>query len=1794
MTTDERARALEHDIQSPGSADGSEMRPYLEIARAIRRESDAPPASMDATSAAKQRETLIARARAISAKETAPADPDRSASKQAARIGTTAEGSDAREPWSVRMKRPFRALVRGAVPVAVIALILIFLFSSFVPYMQNGQKSSPAAAIAELIIPAAHAADAFTVTVEKEDAAGAATGTTFLIESKIDLSPDTLNDHLEIVPAAATGTTAVRTPIAVNVDAVKDKGDTFRATPEHPLDPGTVYDVRIMNTAIKSDDGSKQARTFSWAIQTKDVFRILSTVPGANASQVPINTGIEATVNMGGWSDPAKHFSITPDVKGRFEVHGRSIAFVPEKPLAFGTVYTVTYAKDWGVENSDLTLGSDVVLHFETISETQDKINNRKVVSVRPAERFVTAAPGQELPVSVYETYTSAAPDAGPVTVTGYGLSESDARTYLEQELAIPSYAYEKRYGGSLEQTFAKTTAFTLNATIAERNYTEVIDLPNTLPIGRYLVSLTSRDSITSWFFLQVTNVATYVASDKDTTLIWAVHAGESRPLARIPVTAGDEKTTTDDSGLARIKTPIAIASSTAEGGTVATIGEGNQVALVRLGGSSQYRPYDYYSYGNDGKTISSMHADRPLYRPTDRAEISGIVQDRASKHAPNEPVTIELANDEFNYWSGLGWAPAKSYASVTVTPDADGFFRASIDWSNIFPRTYSLQLKRGDVLVDTQMIEVRDYVKPAYTLDVSLDQSDVTAGNPFTGIVRAAFFDGTPMPNLKVAVQVSGRNNELIHLTTDEDGKAAFSVKTAARPCAPDDNAYGACPTSESYAIHAAPEGGEEAAIDAYAYGTLWDVASVLSADVTNVSGGRANVTVRAAKLDLVKLKSGEGNDGSYDPYGMLDPIPSIDVNAYVTEHSWDRIESGTTYDPVTKTTSPNYTYTEKSDVVQRLTQKTDAKGNTTFAFPIQKDRWYELTSYVKDGLGAWSRIRTSVSPCDWCQMNPSYQRAPSVSFQPTTAHPLSWIGYRVGDMVSYGLYLGDELLPRSSSSTYLYYEAMMGIRNARVSNDPSVAYPFTDGDIPNETLLAIAFRNGHFEPYQTAIAFDDRVRALTVQTTADQAEYAPGARANVTVRALDADGKPKANAHVTLALVDEALFAAANYDPPDDPLPDIYATVTDGLLFTYVSHEAMLAAGAEGGGGGGDATTPRKNFKDTAAYLTGVTDANGDAVFSTLLPDNITSWRATAIAISGDLFAGSSRLKIPVTKPAFVNVTAPDTVLTGDVPQIKIRAFGRALKTGDAVTYTVNASTLGIANRSVTSTVGASAYVSIDHPAVGDNTVTVSMKTANGTDAIERHITVVGSRFERDTVVRTAASTSMKIDPGLAKEISVRFVPKTRAQYLDELYALRWGWTDRIESQIAKRMSEKLLREQFGKQDLPASADPSMFLKYQQDDGGIAILPYASSDVELSAKVAAAAPDLIDPIRLAAYFRTILANDKSSREEQVNAVSGLAALGEPALIDLRSFAKLGDLTWRERIALGRGFAAIGDDTGARAQLDALLANAKTQDQRMWVPVSSVDTEVYEATAAAAAIAVRLGDARGYDLNEWVKHSWIEHAFAPLETASYLAVAVPAAEGQDATLAYDVGKGTQTVELKNGWPEEVRLTASEAHAFKVLGMNAPVDIAYDTIVSDRPQNAKELTLSRRILVNGATSTNAIHENDAVTVELTAAFSKDAPDGDYTIRDTIASGFIPTNDEMSLVTNDAYRYYVSPFEGANPSFTVWKPTDGKPVVIRYGVRPVTKGSYVVEPAAIQKGDMPNMTAISADQHLTIE
>lgn len=1768
---EKRAKKLERLLKKSGVCHDPAISALQEVSKSLLRLSKADEPGMNPEVMAKQRAILMSKSKELQSENTA-------SKKVVTKSPMFARLKDGMSHFGHSWKNILIPMGTTALVVAVIVMLVIPHGTTLRP--QGGAIRR----ITDLMIPAAMAADAFAFQTETEDAAGASTSTAFIIHSKMDISADALSSHIVVIPSRKDADKNSEAIIAVNVE--KTGADTFRVTPKSPLNAGMAYRVEI-RAAIQSDDGDIQARTFSWAIQTKDVFHVLSSVPADVSNTVPVNTVIEVTVSMDRWNDPASHFHLVPEVKGKFQTKGRTVTFIPDQPLAYGTVYTATWSKDWGLKDSDVTLGTDYVVRFETISKIREESAARKYEWVRSGYPYIGTAPGKSLQIPVYLYGSDRLPE---VKIEGYTLSRDQASSYLTADGKRPQFGLADRENGTLEASYAKTLSFTASSSIISTNWgVNHLSIPNQINPGFYLLKLSIADrpdSASSWIFLNVTDEAAYLVADKNQTIVWVMHATQERPLEGITVSDGVQTVKTDKDGIARLKTPVDIADAKDDHpSTVMSIGDGANGTLLPLSSSmelrSEYWWYDPTVENVANRTVTYVNIDRPLYHPTDRAEVSGLIQDRESGQGPSEAVTVSLMQSCTTWSCREDQGDAKLFERVTVTPDQRGFFRTNISWENVGEGWYNIVLKRGNQVVRSESVEIRHFTKPDYTIETSVDKEEIFAGEKITGMARAAFFDGTPLTNLKLNIAGDAGS---IQPTTNDDGMVNYSFDTQVPNCDIEHNPKAECTSMRYSGITVSPTESESTAnISDFATVKVWNTDIDLVPDWnTKFSGDTATVSVRA---DEISLPTSDDD--------LRKTIPNLQIHAVVLEHWWERVQTGTGYNEIEKTTYPTYRYDEHEETGTTLEQSTDAKGNASFSFKTKQDRTYTVVMYAKDGKGRWSVSKQWVYPCAGCTQNDSLSGSDGgttyISFGPTETRRDEYT-YHVNEKVSLSLKGGDFLLPRTSLPTYLYVTAHLGIKDVKVSGDPTIEFPFLEAYAPNVSVKGIAFRKGGFREYSTDVFMNKKDRKLSVDISTDNQSYAPGSDAKIHVNVKDPSGNPKADVRVALAVVDEALFKAANNTVNEDALSTLYVSVDSGIIFsakTHRSDEDMLGGGGgEMGGGGGDVI--RKNFKDTAAYEVVTTDRNGEGEAKITLPDNITTWRVTGVAVSADRYAGNSRSSIKVTKNVFVNAVVPETFLESDRPQMKLRAYGSALKTGDDVTYVIDAQTLGIHNQEVKSKVGESAFLKIDHPVAGMNTMTIRLKTAAGTDAIEKKVTIVSSRFDRDEGVRIDVATGTRVDIGTASDVRLSFVPKTRAQFLPDLHALRWNWSQRVEGALAKQIAGELLHDNFG-EDVK-DVDPSIFVNYQKADGGIAILPHASSDVTLSSRVAYIYPEGFDRARLAEYFHGQLRMPDAPREVQIESIAGLAAIGEPVLLDLRSVAALKDLTWREKLSVMRGLIAIGDLENARPFFNEFLNGREVKDDALTAHVSNLDSENQEITVQLAAIAVRLGDTRAMALEKGVRAIWDSGIYAPLAEADYLKAIVPATIGQTATVTYDINGKRTKIKLTEGWPQTVDLIAKEVQSFKVVEVEGPVELTYLKRVTTKPQEDARVKLTRTYLQGGKPSADVLKDGgDSMVVELKAEFANDAPRGCYTVQDHIPAGFSAMTGWDSWSEGMSY---VSPFEDENPTFVVC--TEWSSRTINYRVKPTARGTYLAEPAVIQSMDHPAVTALSGEQHVTIE
>lgn len=1673
-----------------------------------------------------------------------------------------------------KAKKPWWFWLGGLVAVSAAVLVLFVSQTGKLPLNNFAATDFDKHGInaLSLIISEAHAGDAFSMLVEKRDESGVELDSAFRIQSVVPVDRQALAGNLRFIQ--------VKDDMELPVEfSVSEAGQNeYKIKPNESLEKGGVYKL-VIATAVRDEKGEFRQRDFSWAIQTKNVFKIVKSVPAHGTVNVPLNTAIEITLSQIGWQDPADFVIMDPPIKGRFEMHGRSLVFLPDQQLSPDTLYSVTYKKGWGLPDNGLKLEKDFTFKFQTGETGQDSRD-----SILLSGYLINSSPGVDPLVSLWAT-----DEELPVEITGYEMSYADALSALKEIEKYPYWADWNRGISKIIAGYAKNQVVQYTANIEQSdNWNKVLRLPNSLDKGIYAVRLKQNNSEPAWIILQITNLSAYTIADRDKILTWAINTETGRPLSNLKIKGSGKSATTDDQGLAYLDTPSSWQSDSDEDreAVVLECGEGS-LSLISM---VKYREGGMWRFAGsnlDNKqafnTWAYLYSDRPLYRPQDEINFFGLLQDRDTGQGAGQAV-VEMRSYGF---LDFGTYEEKVYAKVEINTDSSGFFNGKIQWKGeLSPGNYSLILKRDGREILLRSVEIRDIVKPAYYIDIKPDTDYLYAGQEVSGLVTVKFYDGTPVVKSRVTLETYGgfAPHQSLEIVTDGLGRARFKFATQVPECDLTEQ-YVYCSNQELMDIEARPSLGEEGEIRGNARVSVWRGRSNLAVEQTDHKDGRAVIEYRVREVSL-DLNNGRENDSV-----LGKGLPERMIKVRVMEQHWDKRQIGTYFDPIERKTAIRYDYVLREVEAGFYDARTNDDGRASFEFAMKEDISYRVLASTQDQSGAVYAITSHVSRGWFDRASGDLPTLENVNLQD------SKYAYREGEKISIGFMQNGKKLT-ADKSAFLFIHASRGLCKTVFSREPVYDFVFSQDDVPNVAVYGIAFINNGFIQTQFDASLDTQDKELQVIIEPEKENYAPGSRVAYKVKVLSKEGGPVADARVAVSVTDEALLSlhAGYYD--ENPLGTIYRWLSNGIVATETSHNFTAVAmmgpgGAERGGGGRGASALRKNFKDQAEFTVLRTAADGTAEGSFVLPDNITGWRITAVAISPDLRAGNARGKVSATKDLFVEAVIPQDVLISDKPVIKIRAFGNALKEGDDIKYTIDIPTLGINNQKIDGQADKPVYLGVDNLVPGKHKAVISISTGeNVKDAIERAFNIVSSRSTHDQRIELEVAPGAVLgEVGLNTEMDLVFESKSRGSARAKLESLANPWSARLESLLAGRLARGLLAGYF---QLAGEYESDLKMgEYQKTEGGLSILPYASSDVALSSKVAASGVEGYDKSHLANYFWSITDDPKSSREESIYALSGLASLGQPVIQRLILALEEDDLSWRETLALVRGLDAIGDRETARAAFQKLLAKVVSRDGFMFLEVSDRKSEILEASSEVAAIARSMALPESEKLMAYVESNWSQDVLTDLDRAMYLQKLVPTLLPVDVQISYAIGSEVFELDLKSITSQSVKLTAEEARNFRVTSVNGPAVVSYvKRVEGDQAQTSDVLSINRVYSRVDSQSMDTLTEGDLVRVALTPSWQERAEDGCYVLRDRLPAGLMP----MLNISFDRYReealYYPYDFKKGEVSFVTCKQT--KPYTISYLARVVALGTYTAGGTLLQSMEAPSVATVSSPAVLEIK
>ncbi|MCL1862577.1 MAG: hypothetical protein FWF78_03310 [Defluviitaleaceae bacterium] len=1577
---------------------------------------------------------------------------------------------------------------------------------------------------------------------------------------------------------------------------VREDNNTFIITPAFPLTPNSVY-VLTLNDEI------------FWAFQTDVLLEITGTLPRNQAINVPVRTGIEVTFSFGE-HDISDDFRIAPHVDGRFIQRDSTAIFVPATPLSFGTVYTVRVR--------------GITFSFETEPEPSVRVREPRNATVQFSGRYVEF-PSFATPVVHFWLSHSTQHDRmrPAVDMNVYRFDDLNMAVSAVNRLAgAPWWTYFSHSRYEVDTSvLTRVSSETITERQPGRHWYESYTLPY-LPIGFYVLNAVIGGEINSQIILQITDTAVQIIADESRALVWVndMHTGMAAAGAR--VTVGNEVFVASSYGIAVVERDVAVGEY-----IMIEVDGIESVVFAHHGGFQHFWGWSDWEFARrpglpglrTNHTIdqywSVLQLDRTLFQRSDTVNLWGFVQGRRDTEITH--VTAVLT--EHSWWWDEGGRDTLLRQNIPVMY---GAYNAEINLPHLSPGSYEIVIFHGDVALNSIFLTVMDYVTPPYRMVVSADQAAIFARQEVTFTANTQFFEGTPVPDLGIthdfwAWELLVNAPRVRTAATDIDGNMSVTVT----PSASSENVQGERQVTFSAEATLPEIGWVHQSTDVRVF------VNDIHARPRAFRDG-ADATLSIATHDIYLGRLNDGTAVRWDDF-LGEPTVGQIFDVQIYEIWWERVRSGEFYCHVTRETVPRYRHTRRQTRLQTFSMTSGADGVAThdFTVPNVERRSYEARITTTDGNGRTIRHNVFIGR----NFESFFQRADDDSIFLYGARAE---GYNIGDVVELTVMRGAEPV---STGNFLFVVVQGDILSYHIGSNP-LELEFTERHVPNAQVFAYHF-NGH--TYNSGGHMSQRLRfnleereiLITVETCSET--YRPGETPTFTVTTTDADGNPIAT-NVNISLVDEALFSLMDYSV--DTLSMLYLDVSDVLRFSLTTHRTFvsdgieeewgdrlmtrqvdyaagfamgIAAPAASPGGGFEAESAehaddgqrggqiRQRFEDTAMFVSVRTNAQGVATFAMPLPDNITSWRVTASAVSECLHAGNTVQTLRVTLPMFLHYTMASVFLVGDIPTIGVNAFGTALGGGEQVEFRVwredspddVRTAMGVAFERVNIPLW-------EKSEEGFGAIIIDASVAGFSDAVRHEYQVTQSHRMVDTTVFYEVVAGMTFDANATGLTSITFLDHGRGRFLHDLFNLRHTWWGgaRVESLVAAREANALIQRHFPDINLFRNVSGFEILDYQTQSGGMAILPHSSAELEVTAKLLPFIKEEIDIQAMRRYLRNIV--DNSATDNKILALYGLALLGEPVLLDLQAYALLDNLSMRNLAYVGLGFAALGDMHSARDIYVKIIPHIQAIAPYYRVNASGSRVQIVADTMAVSLLAARLGEPQAQGMFEYANAARMsgflwdwrgrpntrfmnEYLLMRLERLHFISMEIENHSPEGASITYTLFGETVTRQLGHGGSFNLRIPAqnlaTDFALVSVTGEVGAVSIVRIPMEDIEPID-NNVTVRRQFFRAGTnTPVTEFAQDELIRVEITVNYGADDVGGTYVITDFLPAGLTLVRNSARIVTRSTSgRHHAwATTEGQRVTFHDHNERFNRIHTYFYYARVVNPGTFRAEGTVVQ-------------------
>ncbi len=1104
----------------------------------------------------------------------------------------------------------------------------------------------------------------------------------------------------------------------------------------------------------------------------------------------------------------------------------------------------------------------------------------------------------------------------------------------------------------------------------AEGGLTKRFKVPKLGP-GLYILEA-KADDLRDFVWVMVTSLGVVTKSAPGMLLAYAVDLNTGKPIQSAEVTlfsagkyVSGGKTNAD--GLIDFKITQEMSQSSG-GGIFAK--HGNSIAFVS----------PYISGLPAAENIFYVYTDRPVYRPSQSVFYKGIARTKdadAYKMPANKDVTVEVRD---SYDTLIHRVHSKI--------DKFGGFSGSLRLNKEAPTgQYSV-----NTIIDSNKsgtaagnFTVMAYRKPEFSVKITYDKNRYVRGDTVRAKISAQYYFGVPLVNADITYNISHSPYWLFEDDAggemDEQGYSQYGygegivvgrVRTDAR--------------GEAIVTFVA-NWAESRQID----GWLADQRYSMSAWVTDLVGengsGETGVIVTRGEFaisvqsDKQIVTPGSSTNVAVEIHDFNKrPVKNQEVSVTLVRSTWEAGEQG-------------------NIVLDKRLVKTDSHGKASFTLPVKEAGYLMIIASAKDPRR--NTIKGSCYLYSTRDMEQAYfgqlNQLKIVTDKRT---------YSPGDTAKLLILTAT---PDTIALVSVEGSKLHEVRPVKLKGHSNlVEFPIKDEYKPNIYFSVSMVKKGELINDVARADVSVESRSLNVVVKPDKRRYKPGQKATYDLKVTDAKGKPVA-ASVSLGVVDEAIYAVQ----PDytTPIADFFYAKTYNEVNTAFSSQTYYLSDPDKAGEAlrDQPLKIRRRFLDTAYWNpTIVTDAQGRARVSFEWPDNLTTWRATARAITVDTLCGQSQNAVISQQDMLVQLQLPRFLVQGDScnlvagvhnytgkdQTVKVRLSAPGLKILDTLERTVSVAK----NRSQRVCWRVSA------PKVGAMKVTVKADGQKAGDAVELILPVKphGEQIltaENGVLAKVGESrnvVNIRNDSiPEATELKIRLAPSLAATMLgslDYLASYPYGCTEQTVSRFLPDVILYRSLKSLGIDDPELEAKlPDMvaqglsrLYRIENPNGGWGWNQFGRQDVWMTAYAAYSlilARDAGFTVDQGVLNRAIneLYNEASSNKVRLYprafAAYVMAMAGHDSSKVMDEIFRRKNVNNEALAVLAMGFHQLGRHDQAEAALRRLFQHAIVSGDTHWEGISKWTGGDLEATALAlqALGRIRPNDDRAYGIVRWL-----------------------------------------------------------------------------------------------------------------------------------------------------------------------------------------------------------------------------